>query len=86
MQLVFYKNIKFLFLPDWREIEIEHGTSIFRAAKRSGLYIKIERYCGRKGVCGKFRSQINNGHIKQDINSIILFKKEEIMKALHVRL
>ncbi len=73
------KRYRILFLPDRKEIEIEQGSSILEAAKRSGLY--INSYCGGEGVCGKCRVQITKGNVKPDINSITLFTKEEIMKG-----
>ncbi|MFW6054923.1 MAG: 2Fe-2S iron-sulfur cluster-binding protein, partial [Thermodesulfobacteriota bacterium] len=41
------------FLPHEREIEVEEGTSLIRAALEAGVHINAS--CGGTGVCGKCR-------------------------------
>ena len=67
------------FLPDGKEIEIESGTTIMKAAEKAGVF--INSLCGGKGVCGRCRVQISNGKIRADKNSISFLSKEEIKEG-----
>ena len=39
------------FLPSYRKIEVERGTTILDAAQRAGLNMNV--ICGGQGKCGK---------------------------------
>jgi len=42
---------KVKFLPHGREVEVEKGTTVIRAALNAGVHINAS--CGGNGVCGK---------------------------------
>ncbi len=44
------------FTPQNKEIEVENGTNLLKAADQAGLY--IEGDCAGKGTCGKCRVRI----------------------------
>ncbi len=50
---------KVSFLPHGRDIEVEEGTTVIRAALDAGVHINAS--CGGTGVCGKCRIQIEDG-------------------------
>jgi len=50
---------KVSFLPHGRDIEVEEGTTVVRAALDAGVHINAS--CGGTGVCGKCRIQIEDG-------------------------
>ena len=50
---------KITFLPHNREIEIEAGTNLIRAAMDAGVHINAS--CGGEGVCGKCRIIVEQG-------------------------
>ena len=70
---------KLFFLPDQKEMEVEHGTTIMEAAQEAGIY--INSLCGGEGVCGKCRVQVTEGNIRADKNSISFLSKEEVMEG-----
>jgi len=70
---------KLFFLPDQKEMEVEHGTTIMEAAQEAGVY--INSLCGGEGVCGKCRVQVTEGNIRADKNSISFLSKEEVMEG-----
>ncbi|MGB9854315.1 MAG: ASKHA domain-containing protein [Candidatus Bathyarchaeales archaeon] len=47
------KFITVVFEPEGRKVRIDSGTSIFEAARKSGVIIRSE--CGGRGLCGKCR-------------------------------
>ncbi len=47
------------FTPQNKEIEVENGTNLLKAADQAGLY--IEGDCAGKGTCGKCRVRITEG-------------------------
>jgi len=50
---------KLVFIPQNKEIEVESGTNLLKAADQAGLY--IEGDCAGKGTCGKCRVKIVEG-------------------------
>ncbi|MCF8038458.1 MAG: ASKHA domain-containing protein [Desulfohalobiaceae bacterium] len=54
------------FLPHEREIEVEEGTSLIRAALEAGVHINAS--CGGTGVCGKCRVLVEEGQVEGGIN------------------
>ncbi len=56
---------KVKFLPHEREIEVEKGTSLIRAALNAGVHINAS--CGGNGVCGKCRVKIEKGGVEGGI-------------------
>ena len=59
---------KAIFFPEQKEIQIEKGITIMKAAEKAGVY--INSLCGGNGVCGKCKVQITGGDIRADKNSI----------------
>ena len=53
---------KITFLPHNREIEVEDGTSLIRAAMDAGVHINAS--CGGEGVCGKCRIVVEQGAVE----------------------
>jgi len=47
------------FLPSRRQATVEHGYSVFEAAKGIGLYVPST--CGGKGTCGRCRVRVVAG-------------------------
>ena len=54
------------FLPHEREIAVEEGMSVIRAAMGAGVHINAS--CGGNGVCGKCRIKIEQGEVEGGIN------------------
>lgn len=50
---------KLTFIPQNKEIEVDSGTNLLKAADQAGLY--IEGDCAGKGTCGKCRVKIVEG-------------------------
>lgn len=57
---------KVKFLPHGREVEVEKGTSVIRAALNAGVHINAS--CGGNGVCGKCRVKIEEGKVEGGIS------------------
>jgi uncharacterized 2Fe-2S/4Fe-4S cluster protein (DUF4445 family) len=70
---------KVTFLPDQKEVEVEEGVTLFRAAEQAGVY--LNSLCGGEGVCGKCRVQITKGKAKADKHSIAFLSREEIQNG-----
>ncbi len=49
------------FLPSGRQVRVEYGTTVIRAARAAGLHINAS--CGGTGVCGKCRIRIEDGTV-----------------------
>ena len=47
------------FLPQRRQVEVEHGHSVFEAGRSIGEYIPTD--CGGKGTCGRCRVRVEGG-------------------------
>ena len=56
---------KIKFLPYNKEISIEHGDNLIRAAMEAGAHINAS--CGGEGVCGKCRVIIEDGNVEGGI-------------------
>ena len=56
---------KILFLPHNKEITVQDGKSLIRAALEAGVHINAS--CGGKGICGKCRVMIEEGNIEGGI-------------------
>jgi len=57
---------KVKFLPHEREISVQDGESLIRAAMDAGVHINAS--CGGEGVCGKCRVIIENGEVEGGIS------------------
>ena len=57
---------KVLFLPYNREIEVQDGEILIRAAMEAGVHINAS--CGGEGVCGKCRIIIEKGSVEEGIS------------------
>ena len=44
------------FLPHGRQVEVEHGHSVFEAGRKAGEYVPTD--CGGKGTCGRCRVRV----------------------------
>jgi len=68
------------FLPSYRKIEVERGTTILDAAQRAGLNINV--VCGGQGKCGKCVVFIQSGRTEFDIQKYgRFFSAEELAKG-----
>ena len=56
---------KILFLPHNKEITVQDGGSLIRAAMEAGVHINAS--CGGEGICGKCRVIIEEGNIEGGI-------------------
>jgi uncharacterized 2Fe-2S/4Fe-4S cluster protein (DUF4445 family) len=70
---------KVTFLPDQKEVEVDEGVTLFKAAEQAGVY--LNSLCGGEGVCGKCRVQVTKGKVKADKHSIAFLSKEEIQNG-----
>jgi uncharacterized 2Fe-2S/4Fe-4S cluster protein (DUF4445 family) len=52
------------FLPSYRKIDVERGTTVLDAAQRAGLSINV--VCGGQGKCGKCVVYIQSGRVDFD--------------------
>ncbi|OQX21454.1 MAG: ferredoxin [Desulfobacteraceae bacterium IS3] len=68
---------KVTFLPHNREIIVDAGESLIRAAMEAGVHINAS--CGGEGVCGKCRVMIESGTVDGGISERL--KKEDIDKG-----
>jgi uncharacterized 2Fe-2S/4Fe-4S cluster protein (DUF4445 family) len=50
------------FLPDNLTIDVEHGSSLFKATKAAGVYVLSS--CGGKGNCGKCKVVVKSGTVQ----------------------
>ncbi len=57
---------KIKFLPHEKEIEIEAGDTLIRAAMEAGVHVNAS--CGGEGVCGKCRVLIEDGSVEGGIS------------------
>jgi uncharacterized 2Fe-2S/4Fe-4S cluster protein (DUF4445 family) len=49
------------FLPHDKEVTVEEGQSLIRAAMDAGVHINAS--CGGEGICGKCRVIIESGEV-----------------------
>ncbi len=66
---VIMNRYKVTFLPDKKEVEVDEGVTLFKAAEKAGVY--LNSLCGGEGVCGKCRVQITKGNAKADEHSMV---------------
>jgi uncharacterized 2Fe-2S/4Fe-4S cluster protein (DUF4445 family) len=68
------------FLPSYRKIEVERGTTILDAAQRAGLNMNV--VCGGQGKCGKCVVYIQSGKTEFDQQKYEhFFSPEELKKG-----
>ncbi len=68
------------FLPSYRKIEVERGTTILDAAQRAGLNINV--VCGGQGKCGKCVVFIQSGRTEFDVQKYgRFFTDDELAKG-----
>ena len=65
------------FLPHGKEIAVENGTTLIRAAMDAGVHINAS--CGGEGVCGKCRVLIEEGEVDGGITEKL--SQEDIDKG-----
>jgi uncharacterized 2Fe-2S/4Fe-4S cluster protein (DUF4445 family) len=68
------------FLPSYRKIDVERGTTILDAAQRAGLNINV--VCGGQGKCGKCIVYVQSGKTEFDRQKHSrFFTEEELAKG-----
>jgi uncharacterized 2Fe-2S/4Fe-4S cluster protein (DUF4445 family) len=68
------------FLPGYRKIDVERGTTILDAAQRAGLNINV--VCGGQGKCGKCVVFIQSGRTEFDVQKYgRFFSDQELAKG-----
>jgi uncharacterized 2Fe-2S/4Fe-4S cluster protein (DUF4445 family) len=68
------------FLPSYRKIEVERGTTILDAAQRAGLNMNVT--CGGQGKCGKCVVYVQSGKTEFDRQKYgRFFSPEELAKG-----
>ncbi len=68
------------FLPSYRKIDVEKGTTILDAAQRAGLNINV--VCGGQGKCGKCIVYVQSGKTEFDRQKHSrFFTEEELAKG-----
>jgi len=67
-----------LFLPGFRRVRVDKGTSLIRAARLAGLHINAS--CGGAGVCGKCRVAVEEGAVRGGISE--KFSPEEVASGV----
>ncbi|MCF8044607.1 MAG: 2Fe-2S iron-sulfur cluster binding domain-containing protein, partial [Desulfarculaceae bacterium] len=60
---------KIRFLPHDKEIEVEDGGNLIRAAMESGVHINAS--CGGEGVCGKCRVIVEQGELEGGVSEYL---------------
>jgi uncharacterized 2Fe-2S/4Fe-4S cluster protein (DUF4445 family) len=85
---------KIVFLPHEKEIHVDEGTTLIRAALEAGVHINAS--CGGEGVCAKCRVNIEQGEVaggisdrltSEDIdNGVRLACQAEVKSDLTVRI
>ncbi|OEU64198.1 MAG: ferredoxin [Desulfobacterales bacterium PC51MH44] len=68
---------KIKFLPYNKEISVEHGDNLIRAAMEAGVHINAS--CGGEGVCGKCRVIIEDGNVESGITEKL--SKEDLERG-----
>jgi uncharacterized 2Fe-2S/4Fe-4S cluster protein (DUF4445 family) len=68
------------FLPEYRRIDVVHGSTILDAAQRAGLNINV--VCGGQGKCGKCVVYVQSGKTEFDRQKYIrFFSEDELQKG-----
>ncbi|MFO7752923.1 MAG: ASKHA domain-containing protein [Desulfobacteraceae bacterium] len=68
---------KVRFLPHEKEVQVEDGDNLIRAAMESGVHINAS--CGGEGVCGKCRVIVEQGEIEDGVSEYLT--EEDIEKG-----
>ncbi len=71
---------KVLFLPHNKEITVQDGERLIRAAMEAGVHINAS--CGGEGICGKCRVIIEEGNIEGGITEKLSEMKGHISGKL----
>ena len=66
------------FLPHNREIKVNDGESLIRAAMEAGVHINAS--CGGEGVCGKCRVIVEEGGVEEGLSEKL--SPEELLARL----
>jgi uncharacterized 2Fe-2S/4Fe-4S cluster protein (DUF4445 family) len=85
---------KVVFLPHQREITVEDGQSLIRAALEAGVHVNAS--CGGEGICGKCRVIVESGTVQGGVsekldandvqNGIRLACQAEVKSDLTIRI
>ncbi|MFP4159660.1 MAG: ASKHA domain-containing protein [Desulfobacterales bacterium] len=70
-------HYKVSFLPHEKQIEVEEGEHLIRAAMDAGVHINAS--CGGEGVCGKCRVLIESGEVEDGVSEQL--SSEDIEKG-----
>lgn len=73
------KEYKVLFKPDEKEVSVEDGANLLKAAHQAGIYLNSE--CGGEGVCGRCKVQIVEGFGEKKSSFMTFLTKDEIQKG-----
>lgn len=73
------KEYKVLFKPDEKEVSLEDGANLLKAAHQAGIYLNSE--CGGEGVCGRCKVQIVEGFVEKKSSFMTFLTKDEIQKG-----
>jgi uncharacterized 2Fe-2S/4Fe-4S cluster protein (DUF4445 family) len=57
------------FLPHNKEVQVEDGMTVIRAAMEAGVHVNAS--CGGEGVCGKCRVIVEDGVVEDGISSLL---------------
>lgn len=73
------KKHKIIFQPHGREIEVNDGENLIRAAMEAGVHINAS--CGGEGVCGKCRIILEQGELEGGTDKL---SEEDKTKGYHL--
>ncbi|MEM3759712.1 MAG: ASKHA domain-containing protein [Candidatus Bathyarchaeia archaeon] len=74
--MALHENVKILFEPEARKVQVPKGTTIFQAVKYAGISLRSE--CGGKGLCGKCRIIIKK---PEDLSELTELEKKHLSKS-----
>jgi len=70
------------FLPDGRSVQVEEGTSLFKAAAEAGIELKST--CGNEGTCGRCGVRVKEGKVRSEEGNVSArVKKKGLVLACH---
>jgi len=72
------ERCRILFLPADRQVEVDPGITVIRAARQAGLHINAS--CGGTGVCGKCRILVEQGDVDGGLSE--KFSADDIKKGV----
>ncbi|MGC8896030.1 MAG: ASKHA domain-containing protein [Candidatus Bathyarchaeia archaeon] len=70
------ENVKILFEPEARKVQVPKGITVFQAVKDAGISLRSE--CGGKGLCGKCRIIIKK---PEDLSELTEPEKKHLSKS-----